>query len=158
MVGESRLVVHAAAVGRADRHRGLVFRNLADHGFGGQSQGSDGAGVLQRGAGDLGAVDHTGLDQVAILAGVGVEAAVGVVTAGDALDEDGALETSVGSDLAGGFLASALDDVQTDLLVAFETRLRLSRALMPRRSSARMRSIGPGRDSQRPLVAYPSWS
>ena len=55
---------------------GLLLRDLADEGLGGEQQRGDRGRVLQRGADDLGRVDDAGLDQVLVLVGLGVEALV----------------------------------------------------------------------------------
>ena len=60
--------------GRHRRCRLLVVLLLHDQGLGGQHHRGDRRGVVQRRAGDLDRVDDAGLDQVAVLAGRGVEA------------------------------------------------------------------------------------
>ena len=52
----------------------LLLRRLGDHRLGGDQQAGDRSRVLQGGAHDLGRVDDAGLEQVAIFAGLGVEA------------------------------------------------------------------------------------
>src|SRR5690606_40368917 len=47
---------------------------FADRRFGGDQQTGNRGRVLQRGPDDLGRVDHTGLDQVLVSVGLGVEA------------------------------------------------------------------------------------
>jgi len=62
---------HAASRG----HRwSSVFGALSHHGFGCDEQASDGGGILQRAAHDLGRVDHTLADEIAIGARLGVVA------------------------------------------------------------------------------------
>src|SRR5262252_6414358 len=64
-------VSHAATVSTG-RRSFLLFRNLRDQGFGGEHQGRDRASILQRGAYDLRRVEHTGLDQIFVVAGLRV--------------------------------------------------------------------------------------
>src|SRR3546814_10797482 len=60
------------------RHRrGLfLFRHFGDEGLGSDEERGDRGRVLQRGTHDLGRVDHTGLDEILVLAGRCVEAPV----------------------------------------------------------------------------------
>src|SRR5947208_182150 len=57
----------------------LLFHQLPNHRVGGEHQSGNGRGVLQRGASDLGRVDHAHLHQVAELLGLRVEAEVTLV-------------------------------------------------------------------------------
>src|SRR2546422_996154 len=68
-------VGHAVAVATAL----LLFHQLRNHRVGGEHQTGYGRGVLQRGASDLGRVDHAHLHQVAELLGLCVEAEVTLV-------------------------------------------------------------------------------
>src|SRR4051812_47074889 len=54
----------------------LLLGNLSDEGFGGEQQRGDADGVLQGDGDDLGRVDHTELEHVAVLVLVGVVAIV----------------------------------------------------------------------------------
>ena len=66
---------------------------------------------------DLGRVDDAGLHHVDILAGLGVEAVVGVVLVEQLADDDRAVDAGVLGDLAHRRLQRAADDVDADLLV-----------------------------------------
>src|SRR5882762_8233991 len=72
---------HAAHVGHAVAVAAalLLFHQLRDHRVGGEHQAGYGRGVLQRGASDLGRVDHAHLHQIAELLGLRVEAEVTLV-------------------------------------------------------------------------------
>src|SRR6185437_11739122 len=90
-----------------------------DQGFGGQHQGRDRSGILQRGAHDLCGIEHAGLDQIFVLAGQGVVAEVVVLGVVDFAENDCAFFAGVFGDLTQRLLQSALHDVNADLLVAF---------------------------------------
>src|ERR1017187_369536 len=113
---------HAAAVAAAHGRFLLVFRNLADEGFGGQHQGRDRACVLQGGARHLGGIDDAGLDQVFELVGLSVVAEVVVLRLAHAAHDDCTFFTGVDHDLTQGLFQSAAHDVGTDLLVAFQVQ------------------------------------
>lgn len=97
----------------------LLLRGLDDGNLGGTEEGSDTTGVNQSGADNLEGVDDTSSDHVDVLAGGAVVATVEVlgVLVGELTDDDGALETGVLDDGAGGAGDSALDDADTELLV-----------------------------------------
>ena len=95
----------------------VVFLDVGHQSFGGEHQAGDRRGVLQSETGDLGWIDYAGLDQVAELAGIGVEAEVVVLGFADAADDHGAFVAGVESDLAHGLFESALHDVDADGLV-----------------------------------------
>ena len=61
-------------------------------------------------------------------AGGGVVAEVGFLACADLLDDDGAFPAAVADDLANRLLAGAADDVDADLLVAFQLELLESRS------------------------------
>src|SRR5579863_10267311 len=67
------LVIHAAhaaaAVTAARRSRFFLFRQLGDQALGGEQQTSDGSRVLERAAGDLLGINHTGLHEVFVFVG-----------------------------------------------------------------------------------------
>src|SRR5262249_17321434 len=71
-----RSEVHPAAhSARARRHgRRLLLRHLGDHRLGGDEQASHGSRVLQCGAHHLGRIDNAFRHQIAVVAGLGVEA------------------------------------------------------------------------------------
>src|SRR5215471_3001948 len=112
--------VHSAHAAGASRHSGrwlLLLLDLGDHRLGRQHEAGDRRRVLQRVLGDLGRVDDPGLDHVLDLLGVGVEAEVAPLGA-KLVDDDRALRSGVGHDLAGRLLESADHDLRADLLVA----------------------------------------
>lgn len=115
-----RLLVHAAHVrGRSSRSRG--FRQVSDKALGGQDHRGDAGSVLQSGTSDLGRVDDTGLDHILdVLLLLGIKAVVGLVGLQDVVDNDAALEASVGSDLAQRSLQRFADDLRTGALVALQ--------------------------------------
>jgi hypothetical protein len=83
-------------------------------GFGGQQEASDGGGVLEGGAGDLGGVDDAGGDEVFVGVGGGVVAVAEGFAFADATDDDGAIDASVVGDLANGFFEGAAEDADTE--------------------------------------------
>src|SRR4051812_2709830 len=95
----------------------FLFLLLDDQGLGRQEQGGDGGGVLQGGAGDLDRVDDAGLDQVAVLAGGGVEA-LALLELGHLGGDDVALKAGVLGDPAQRLDGGAADDRDTRGLVA----------------------------------------
>lgn len=58
------------------------------------------AGVLQRRTGDLGRVNDTGLDHVAVYFFLGIKAIVGIAAGHNFVDNDTALQADIGRDLA----------------------------------------------------------
>src|SRR3569832_34265 len=107
---------HAAHVGAAHRHGRLVFRQVGAHAVGGQHQAGDRRGVLQRGAGDLGGVEHAHRHHVAVLAGAGVVAEVAGAFE-HLVDHDRRLVAAVLDDLAQRLLDRAQDDLHAGVLV-----------------------------------------
>ena len=80
------LLVHAVHAAHAGGSRGCGRLGLVgDQRLGGQHHGADGRGVLQRGTGDLGRIDDTGADHVAVDLLVGVEAVADLAAALDLL-------------------------------------------------------------------------
>src|SRR5690606_7121256 len=111
---------HSTHAAHAAGHAALVvvLGTIGDHGLGGQHEARHGGGVLQRGAGHLGRVDDARGQQVLEGTGRGVEA-VRVLAVLDLVDDDAALETAVGDDLAQGLLDRAADDLHAEgLLIA----------------------------------------
>ena len=129
VVGSLENLVHAAHAARATRTAALrsalllVFLDVGDQSFGGEHQAGDGSGVLQREAGDLGRVDDARLDQVAVLAGVGVEAEVVVLRLADLADDHGAFVAGVVRDLPSGLFERALHDVDANSFVVVQLEL-----------------------------------
>src|ERR1700722_12532307 len=68
------LLVHVAhsVAGTTARSRLLRLGDVSNHCFGRQHKAGNRGSILQCRAGDLGGVDHTGLDQVLVLVGAGV--------------------------------------------------------------------------------------
>src|SRR5690606_23502480 len=112
------LEVHAAhAAARHCRHRRLVFGHFADRRFGGDQQTGNRGRVLQRGPDDLGRVDHTGLDQVLVSVGLGVEALRLVGFAQQVAGNHRTVVTGVLGDLANRSLDGLAHDVDAAGLV-----------------------------------------
>ena len=80
----------AAAIAASACRIGLV----GDQRFGRQDAGGDGRGVLQRSSRDLGRVDDTGGDHVAVGLAVGVVAIAELAARTDLLVDDGAIHTA----------------------------------------------------------------
>src|SRR3954471_12698020 len=111
---------HAAGAARSAAGRFLLLlRNLGDEGFGRQQQRGDRRGVLQRRADDLRGVDDAGLDEILVGVGQRVET-FGVLRLTHALHDDGAFVSGVGRNPPHRLFDRALDDVDADLLIAFE--------------------------------------
>ena len=91
---------HAAARWHGGAGRRLL-RQLSDHGFGGDQERGDGRRVLDRNANHLGRVDDALGDQVAVLAGLAVEAERVLILLQDLADDDGAVLARIDGDLAG---------------------------------------------------------
>jgi hypothetical protein len=84
-----------------------VFLDVGDQSFGGEHQAGDGCGVLQSETSDLGRVDHASLDQVAVLAGLRVEAEVLVLRFAHAADDDAPSWPALGRSAASALRARA---------------------------------------------------
>src|SRR6516225_8681599 len=110
-------IVHAAAR-RHCRRRALLLRYLGDHRLGGDQEAGDRGRVLERAAHHLGGVDDALGDEVAVLAGLGVEAVVVLVLVEDLADHDRAVFAGVEGDLARRPGQRLADDVDAGLLVA----------------------------------------
>src|SRR5271165_892373 len=111
------LVIHLRAVAARHGSSRLLFGDLTDHGFGGQHESADGGSMLQSRASDLRGIDHAGLDEIFVHAGLGVEAVVGVAAGADLLEHDRAFKAGVASDLTQRLFAGAADDVDPDLFI-----------------------------------------
>src|SRR4249919_831702 len=111
---------HPTHAATTRRHTGaaLVFlRHFGDHGFRGNQQRRDRGGILDRHANDLGRVDDALGDQVAVFAGLRVEAIVVLLLLQDLADDDGAVFTGVDRDLAGRRGERLAHDLDAGLLV-----------------------------------------
>jgi hypothetical protein len=74
---KNRLVVHVAHAPGTMRHRWCFrLRVLCDHGLGGNKETSNRSRILQRRAHDLGWIDDALLNEVAVIAGLGIVAEV----------------------------------------------------------------------------------
>ena len=91
--------------------------SLAHRRFGGDEQAGDRGRVLERGADDLGRIDHAGLDQVLVDLGLGVEAHRLVLAVDQLAGDDGAVMARILGDLADRRLQRAADDVDAAGLV-----------------------------------------
>src|SRR5271165_165076 len=109
---------HRGGGGRGGGRVGLL--GLVGHqGLGREQQRGDRRRVLQRRAGDLGRVDHTGLDKVLDLAAQGVEAVVALGRL-DLAHKHRPFEPGVEGDPAQGLFQRSRDDPGTGGLVAGE--------------------------------------
>src|SRR6266700_757764 len=108
---------HAAARGHAAAGRGVLLRQLGDHGFGGDQECRNRCRILDRRTNHLGRVDDALGDQVAVLAGLRVEAVGILVLLEDLADDDGAVLARVDRDLAGRRRQRLADDLDAGLLV-----------------------------------------
>ena len=118
-----QLLVHAAHAAHVTTGCGSSggFGQVSDQAFGGQHHLSDGGCVLQSRTGDLGGVNDTSSHHIVhkdlVLS---IKAVVGLVGLQDVVDNDAALEASVGSDLAQRSLQRFADDLRTGALVALQ--------------------------------------
>src|SRR6516165_3365958 len=111
--------VHAAHAA-ARRHGGAgrrLLRELGDHGFGGDQERRDGGGVLDRDANHFGRVDDALGDEVAVLAGLAVEAERVLILFQDLAHDDGAVLPRIDRDLAGRCRQRLAHDLDARLLV-----------------------------------------
>jgi len=108
---------HAAAGGHAAGARAALLGQFGDHGFGGDQESRDGGRVLDRRANHLGRVDDALGDQVAVFAGLRVEAVVVLLLLEDLADDDGTVFACVDRDLAGRRGQRLAYDLDAGLLV-----------------------------------------
>src|ERR1700723_65307 len=113
--------VHAAHAA-ARRHAasaaaGVLLRQFGDHGFGRDQQRGHGGSVLDRGANHLGRVDDALGDQVAVFAGLAVEAEGILILFEDLADDHRAIFARVDGDLASWPGESLAHDLDAGLLV-----------------------------------------
>src|SRR3954467_3370544 len=118
----------------AGRCAGFLLRTLGDHRLGRQEEGCDGRRVLQRGANDLGRVDHAGLDEVTVLERLRVEAKRARALL-DLADDDRSVDARVGRDLTERFLDGAANDRQAERLLFRQLEL-VERALRTNQRNA----------------------
>src|ERR1700690_2510777 len=113
--------IHAAHAA-ARRHAasataGVLLRQFGDHGFGRDQQRGHGGCVLDRGANHLGRVDDALGDQVAVFAGLAVEAEGILILFEDLADDHRAVLARVDGDLASRPGESLAHDLDAGLLV-----------------------------------------
>src|SRR6056297_2005873 len=113
---------HAAHVGHAAAAGASAFglRLVGHHRFGGVQQASDRRCVFQRGADDLGRVDDTEFEHVAIFFGLRVVAELQIVAFADLASHDRPVNTGVLGDLAQGSFQSFAHDVDAVVLIAVD--------------------------------------
>src|SRR6266702_206313 len=97
------LEIHAAHAAATRRHAAarVLLRHFGHHGFGGDQKRRNRGRVLDRHANHLGRVDDALGDQVAVLAGLRVEAIGVLILLKDLADDHGTVFTGVDRDLAG---------------------------------------------------------
>ena len=103
--------------GHAAAGAGVLLRQFGHHGFGGDQQRRNRSCVLDRRANHLGRVDDALRDQVAVFAGLRVEAVSVLILLEDLADDDGAVFTGVDRDLAGRRGQRLAHDLDAGLLV-----------------------------------------
>src|SRR5687767_7907402 len=96
------------------RRRRFLLGLLGDERLGREQERRDRRGVLQRGANDLGRVDHAGGEKVLVLERRGVEAEA-TLTLLDLADDDRSVDAGVRRDLTERLLERAADDVHAEL-------------------------------------------
>src|SRR5256886_3237780 len=107
---------HAAAT-RRHAAAGVLLRYFGYHGFGGDQQRGNRSRVLDRHANHLGRVDDALGDQVAVLAGLRVEAVGILILLEDLADDHGTVFSGIDRDLAGRIGQRLAHDLDTGLLV-----------------------------------------
>ena len=115
----SYLSIHAAHVGSCG-HRGILLRDVGNQALGGEDHGSDGSGVLQSTAADLGRVDNAEGDHVTVGVVGSVITEVDVLVAGNRVQNNGAFDTGVRGDLHDRGLQGLRNDSCAGLLIALE--------------------------------------
>src|SRR5258707_3783762 len=107
---------HAAAT-RRHAAAGVLLRYFRYHGFGGDQQRGNRSRVLDRHANHLGRVDDALGDQVAVFAGLRVEAVGILILLQDLTDDHRAVFASIDRDLTGRIGQRLAHDLDTGLLV-----------------------------------------
>src|SRR6266403_237076 len=108
---------HAAATRRHAGASGALLRQFGHHGVGGDQKLRDRRSVLDRHTNHLGRVDDALRDQVAILAGLGVEAVGILLLLEDLADDHRAIFAGIDGDLAGRRGQRLTHDLDAGLLV-----------------------------------------
>src|SRR5829696_10243826 len=113
------LIIHTAHAphAAAARHSGcaLLLRRFGDHGFGRDEEAGNRRRALERSPDDLGRIDDPGLEHVAILLRLGVEAEGLRLVIPDPPDHDRALHARVLGDLTDRSLERLQHDVDAGL-------------------------------------------
>src|SRR6266508_564839 len=122
VVGRAGSVAVPVAVTVTGRLGLFLFRLVDDQGLGRQQHAGDRAGVDQRGTGDLDRVEDALGDQVAVLAGVGVEAVADTELA-DLGGDDVAVFAAVLGDPAQRLVGGLAHDAYADRLVTIEAEV-----------------------------------
>ena len=102
------------------RHRRsalVLFRHFGDHGLGGDQQTGNRRRTLDRRAHDLGRVDNAFGDEIAVFAGLRVEAVGILILVHDLADHDRTVRTGIDRDLTRRRLDRLAHDVDAVLLV-----------------------------------------
>src|SRR5438093_1414668 len=107
---------HAAARRHA-ASAGVLLRHFGHHGFRGDQESRDGRCVLDRHTNHLGRVDDALGDQVAVFAGLRVEAVGILILLEDLADDHRTVFASIDGDLAGWIRQRLADDFNAGLLV-----------------------------------------
>src|SRR5437763_6057234 len=107
---------HAAARRHA-ASAGVLLRHFGHHGFRGDQESRDGRCVLDRHTNHLGRVDDALGDQVAVFAGLRVEAVGILILLEDLADDHRTVFASINGDLAGWIRQRLADDFNAGLLV-----------------------------------------
>src|SRR5712675_1907735 len=110
---------HTAHAAASRRHAaaGVLLRYFRYHGFGGDQQRRDRSRVLDRHANHLGRVDDALGDQVAVFAGLRVEAVGILILLKDLADDHGTVFSGIDRDLAGRIGQRLAHDLDAGLLV-----------------------------------------
>src|SRR6478735_5640138 len=108
---------HATATWGHPTSACILLRHFGHHGFGGDQQRRNRGRVLDRGAHDLRRVDDALRDQVAVFAGLRVEAVGILLLLEDLADDDAAVLARVDRDLTGRRGQRLAHDLDAGLLV-----------------------------------------
>src|SRR3981081_2154529 len=113
---------HAAATRRHAGASGALLRQFGHHGFGGDKKRRDRRSVLDRHTNPLGRVDDALRDQVAVFAGLGVEAVGILLLLKDLADDHRAIFAGVDDDLSRRHAEALADNRDAGLLVVVRGR------------------------------------
>src|SRR5580704_13116117 len=119
----------------------VVFLDVGHQSFSGEHQTGDRSCVLESETRNLGWIDYASLNQVTVLAGVGVEAEVVVFRFANAANHHRAFVSGVVNDLTHGLFESALHDVDANGFVIVQLEL------FERRDAANQRYAAAGNNA-----------